>query len=130
MRAIIVSLFAAAERKDVAALDTLYAGQNLTIIEGAGINRGWVDYRDHHLVPELKEFSDFKYRPFEIEPHVRGNLAWVVFRYALQAAMPERSVDIIGRGTAVLERTDGKWLIRHTQTSGRARRNGDPPMPQ
>ena len=130
VRAAVVALFSAAERKDLVALDTLYAGEQLTVVEGAGINRGWTDYRDHHLAPELKAFSEFKYRPFEIEPHVHGDVGWVIFRYALQATMPERAVDVVGRGTAVLERRGGRWIVRHTQTSGRARRNGDPPMPQ
>lgn len=129
-RKAVLALFAAAERNDLVALDTLYAGEQLTVIEGAGINRGWTDYRDHHLAPELKAFSNFKYRPFEIEPQVRGDLAWVIFRYALQATLPERTLDIIGRGTAVLERKGSKWIVRHTQTSGRARRDTDPPMPQ
>lgn len=32
--------FAAAERWDLNALDSMYAGEALTIIESAGINRG------------------------------------------------------------------------------------------
>ena len=28
------------------------------IYEGGGINNGWVDYRDHHLGPELKAFEN------------------------------------------------------------------------
>jgi len=123
------ALFAAAERKDLAALDTLYAGDSLLVIEGAGINRGWTDYRDNHLGPELKEFANFKYRPFEIEARVSGDLAWVTFRYALSADMGERKIDAVGRGTAILERRGPKWVVRLTQTSSRARRPNDPPMP-
>jgi hypothetical protein len=36
---------AANQRADMAALDTLYAGDSLTVFESAGINRGWKDYR-------------------------------------------------------------------------------------
>lgn len=120
------ALFGAAERGDLAALDTLYAGNSLTVVEGAGINRGWTDYRDHHLAPELKEFSGFQYRPSEIEPHVAGDVAWAIFRYTLKAQMKERTLDIVGRGTAILERRGGRWVVRHTQTSGRPRRPTDP----
>lgn len=123
------ALFAAAERKDLAALDTLYAGDSLLVIEGAGINRGWADYRDNHLGPELKDFANFKYRPFELEARVHGDIAWVVFRYALQADVGERKVDVVGRGTAILERRGTKWVVRLTNTSSRARRPTDPPMP-
>lgn len=126
----VMQLFAAAEGKDLVALDTLYAGEQLTVIEGAGINRGWQDYRDRHIGPELQLFSNFKYRPFEIEPHVHGNFAFAIFRYALQATTPERSIDVVGRGTAILERRGNRWIVRHTQTSSRPRRETDPPMPQ
>lgn len=124
------ALFAAAERGDVAALDTLYAGDSLTVVEGAGINRGWADYRDHHLAPELKEMKGFRYRPFEIEARVSGDLAWAMFRYALQADVNGRAIDALGRGTAILERRGNRWVVRHTQTSSRPRRPTDPPMPQ
>lgn len=125
------ALFAAAELSDLKALDTLYAGDRLTVIEGAGINRGWADYRDHHLAPELKEMKHFQYRPVDIEMHVSGNTAWAIFRYTLKAEMGGRTIDNVGRGTAILERRGGgasaPWIVRHTQTSSRARRATDPP---
>ena len=123
------ALFAAAERSDLAALDSIYAGDSLLVIEGAGINRGWADYRDHHLAPELKEMKNFRYRPFEIEARVSGDLAWAIYRYALTADMPDRKVDAVGRGTAILERRGNRWIVRLTQTASRARRESDPPMP-
>lgn len=123
------ALFAAAERADLTAMDSLYAGEELTVIEGAGINRGWKDYRDHHLAPELKEMTDFVYRPFEIEAHVTGGTAWAIFRYALRAKMGEQTIDNVGRGTAILLRKGNKWVVRHTQTTSRARRASDPPAP-
>ena len=128
--AVIRAVFAAAERNDPTALDTLYAGDSLTVVEGTGINRGWADFRDNHLAPELREMRNFRYRPFEIEARSSGNIAWATFRYALQAQIGERAIDNVGRGTAILERRGAKWVVRHTQTTSRARRAGDPPMPQ
>ena len=123
------AVFAAAERKDLAALDTLYAGDSLTYVEGAGINRGWADYRDNHLGPELKEIQNFRYRPFEITVRTSGNLAWATFRYALAGDLPQQKLDHVGRGTSILERRANRWVVRHTQTSSRPRRPSDPPMP-
>ena len=123
------ALFAAAERGDLTALDSIYAGDSLLVIEGAGINRGWADYRDNHLAPELKEFRNFRYRPFEIEARVSGTLAWATYRYALSADVPDRKVDVVGRGTAILERRGNRWVVRLTHTASRARRPSDPPMP-
>lgn len=125
------AVFAAAERGDLVALDSLYAGDSLTVVEGAGINRGWIDYRDHHLGPEVKAMKNFVYRPLEIEMHMSGATAWATFRYTLKADMNGRSIDNVGRGTAILIRrgpeTGGRWVVRHIQTSSRARRAGDPP---
>lgn len=132
--AVIRAVFAAAERGDMAALDTLYAGDSLTVFESAGINRGWADYRDHHLGPELKRMSGFKYRPIEIVARVDGGLAWATVSYALQAKEEARTIDNFGRGTFVLERTGtgarARWVVRHSHTASRARRPNDPPMPQ
>lgn len=122
VRATIEAVFAATERADYAALDTLFASDELTIIEGAGIDRGWVQYRDHHLKPELEEFKSFVYRPSEIEAHVAADMAWAIFRYDLQIELADRSVDNVGRGTAILEKRDGRWVVRHMQTASRPRR--------
>jgi len=125
----IQALFAAAERGDLTALDSLYAGDSLLVLEGAGINRGWTDYRDNHLAPELKEFRNFRYRPFEIEARISGSLAWATYRYALSADLPDRQVDVVGRGTAILERRGDRWVVRLTHTASRPRRPSDPAMP-
>jgi len=50
-------------------------------------------------------------RIFDIQPHVQGDVAWASFRY-------DRA-GIEGRGTAVLERRSGRWLVVHLHTSGR-----------
>lgn len=126
VQAALQALFRAVEAGDMAALDTLYAGDSLTVVEGAGINRGWADYRDHHLAPELREMSGFQYRPAEIEAHVSGDLAWAIFRYTIRGRAGERDLDLVGRGTAILERRGSRWVARHTQTSSRPRRATDP----
>ena len=122
---VIRALFAAVEHGDVAALDTLYAA-DVTVVEGAGIDRGWTAYRDHHLLPELERFRSFQYRPSEVEAHSAGDVGWAIFRYSIRAEMGERFIDAVGRGTAILERRDGRWVVLHTQTSSRPRRPSDP----
>src|SRR5512145_308384 len=46
--------------KDLDKLATFYH-PDVTIYEGTGINNGWVDYRDRHLGPELKAFSNLQF---------------------------------------------------------------------
>ena len=106
--------------KDLAGLDTLYSPDaGVRVIEGAGVNKGWADYRDHHLGPELKEMKNFRSRYYDVEPQVRGNVAWASFRYELGVDTPRGPAESEGRGTAVLENRNGRWLVVHLHTSGR-----------
>ncbi len=106
------------------ALDTIYgSGRGLHIIEGSGVNHGWEDYRDHHLKPELESMKNLKYSFSRVEPQVRGDIAWASFRYELSADMERGHVEVEGRGTMVLEKTDGRWVIVHQHTSGRRKSN-------
>jgi uncharacterized protein (TIGR02246 family) len=126
VEAVVRAAFASSEAGNLGALDSLYT-TDATIIEGSGLDRGWANYRDHHLAPELKEFTNFRYRPSDIEVTVDGGTAWVMLRYTLTATMGERQIDSVGRGTMILRLVDGKWRIRHSHTSGRARRATDAP---
>ena len=120
VRTVLESYAALAQAGDLDGMGELFSQRRgVHIIEGAGVNHGWADYRDNHLAPELEAFRDFRYRYFAVEPVVRGDLAYAAFRYELQARYGERDLDIEGRGTAVLERIDGRWQIVHLHTSGR-----------
>jgi len=122
VRAVLESYAALAQAGDLDGMGELFSqSPSVHIIEGAGVDRGWVDYRDNHLAPELEAFRDFRYRYFAVEPVVRGDFAYAAFQYELQAQYGERDLDIEGRGTAVLERIDGRWQIVHLHTSGRQR---------
>jgi ketosteroid isomerase-like protein len=95
-------------------------------LETPAIDRGWAQYRDHHLGPELEAFRNFRYRPSEIEPHVVGDIAWAIFRYTLRADYQDQTLDHVGRGTAILEMRGDRWVVRHSHTSSRPRRPDDP----
>jgi len=108
------------EAGDVPALDTLFAPDPwVEIIEGSGVNHGWSDYRDNHLKPELAEMKHLRYRFFEIAPQARGSVAWAAFRYELATDTPTGHVEVEGRGTVILERREGRWLVVQLHTSGR-----------
>lgn len=105
---------------DLEAIGELYAPErSVHIIEGAGVNHGWEEYRDDHLRPELEAFSNLQYRYFAIEPQIRGNIAFAAFRYELSAETDGGSIDIEGRGTIILEKLNEQWKIVHSHTSGR-----------
>ncbi|HET9705948.1 MAG TPA: DUF4440 domain-containing protein [Vicinamibacterales bacterium] len=110
--------------KDLDKLATFYH-PDVTIYEGTGINNGWVDYRDRHLGPELKAFSNlqFTHSDYKVTVLPGGQSAYVTSRYTIKAKMGERDLDSEGLETLVVVKLpDGSWRIRHSHTSSRARR--------
>ncbi len=125
IRRVIEAVAEYSQASNLDAIDTLFAPERgIHIIEGAGVNHGWADYRDNHLGPELESFENFEYRFYSVQPQVRGDVAWSSFRYDLAVDTQRGHLEREGRGTAVLERRDGRWLIVHLHTSARARRDG------
>lgn len=115
---------AAFNARDIDKLGTLYH-RDVTIFEGAGVNRGWVDYRDNHLGPELKMFQNLQYGHSNIVVHLLGTTAaYVTADYAIKYTAGERNVDSGGIATHVLVKEDGQWKIRHSMTAARRRPAG------
>ena len=110
--------------KDLDKLATFYH-PDVTIYEGTGINNGWADYRDRHLGPELKAFTNLQFGHTETKVTMMpgGQSAYATSRYTIKAKMGERDLDSEGLETLVLlKMPDGSWKIRHSHTSSRARR--------
>lgn len=109
--------------KDLDRLATFYH-PDVTIYEGTGINNGWADYRDRHLGPELKAFSNLQFGHTETKVTMMpgGQSAYATSRYTIKAKMGERDLDSEGLETLMLVRTPDGWKIRHSHTSSRARR--------
>jgi len=112
---------AAFNAKDLNKLAMLYH-PDVTIFEGAGINRGWVDYRDNHLGPELKAFQDLQFALTNIVVHALGeSAAYVTADYSIKYKTADRAVDGGGIATHVLVKDQGQWKIRHSHTASRRR---------
>lgn len=109
--------------KDLDRLAAFYH-PDVTIYEGAGINNGWADYRDRHLGPELKMFEnlEFAHSGTKVTVLPGAESAYAVSRYTIKAKMGERMLDNEGLETLLLIKTAEGWKIRHSHTSGRARR--------
>ena len=62
VRAVLMQSATGFERGDLATLNKVYANdESVAIFESGHANYGWADYRDPHLVPEMKEFKNTKY---------------------------------------------------------------------
>lgn len=112
--------------KDLDKLASFYH-PDVTIFEGGGINNGWVDYRDHHIGPELKGFENLRFEHTQVVVHILAGdaTAYVTSEYALKARVAGKEVDSGGLETLVLVKSDGAWKIRHSHSSARRR----PPPP-
>ena len=114
------------EKNDVELITKLWANDDaVTVFESGHANYGWVDYRDHHLFPEMKEMKNTKYTLSDIKAKVSGNTAWATFKYSISADIGTRHVDGAGLGTAVLEKRGQDWKIVHWHSSAPRR----PPAP-
>lgn len=110
--------------KDLAKLATMYTPDTI-VYEGSGINRGWKNYSETHLGPELKSFENLEFAHTNVVPHVLSdNAAYVTADYMIKAKMADRVLDSGGLATFVLSKDAGAWKIRHTSTAARRRPAG------
>jgi uncharacterized protein YcnI len=109
--------------KDLTRIAAFYH-PDVTIYEGAGINNGWADYRDRHLGPELNSFEnlEFAHTATKVTLLAGGESAYATSRYTIKAKMGDRVLDNEGLETLLLVKATDGWKIRHSHTSGRARR--------
>ena len=117
-------------KNDVDTVTKVWANDEaLTVFESGHANYGWADYRDHHLLPEMKEFKNTKYELSDMKIHLAGKTAWATFKYTISGDIMEnnnsRHVDGAGLATAVLEERQGRWQIVHWHSS--APRRQPPP---
>jgi ketosteroid isomerase-like protein len=105
--------------KDMDKLANMYAPET-TVYEGGGVNRGWKDYRDNHLGPEMKSYDSLEFAHSNVVPHVIGkDDAYVTADYAIKAKTGDRVMDGGGLATYTLTKESGSWKIRHTHTSAK-----------
>ncbi len=121
-------------KNDVDTVTKVWANdETLTVFESGHANYGWADYRDHHLLPEMKEFKNTKYELSDLKIHLAGKTAWATFKYTISGDIMEnnnsRHVDGAGLGTAVLEERQGRWQIVHWHSSAPRRQPPAAPEP-
>lgn len=104
------------QASNLSALDSLFPPRGLHILTDDATTHGWAEYRDQYLRPEMERFPGLRYAHTAIEPVVRGDVAWVAFRREL-ASSAQTVEPVHGRGTAVLEKREGRWVIVHLHLS-------------
>lgn len=109
---------AAFATNDFPAMQKIWAdSDSVVIFEGGHANYGWADYRDNHLVPEMKEIKNTKYEFTDIKPQVSGKLAYATMKYSIAGDVEGRHFENAGVATAVLEKINGNWKLVHFHSS-------------
>ena len=112
-REVITSLGEYFQAGDMSAAETLFRSGGMHILTDDATTHGWAEYRDQHLAPEL-DIEGLHYSHTAVEPVVRGSVAWVAFRREISGT---GTTPVEGRGTAVLEKVDARWVIVHLHMS-------------
>ena len=93
---------------------------DLFLFEGTHKNVGWADYRDNHIGPEMKEWSEFKVVEARVADAVVGDqLAYVATESMYRIVSEGKTVDIAAAESFVLVRHGAAWKIRHLHYSGK-----------
>lgn len=112
---------AAYNAKDLAKLGALYHPE-VTVFEGSNIDRGWTNYRDRHLGPELRSFQNLRWSHRGLIVHLLGQTsAYVTAEYSLAYETDGRAIESGGIATHVLIKSGKEWRIRHSHTAPRRR---------
>ncbi len=95
------------------AADSLFPARGGHFLTDTAAFHSWSEYRDQQIKPELARQTNAKFGFSGVEAVVRGPVAWVAFA----PQIGEGATLVKGRGTAILEKRDGRWQIVHMHVS-------------
>jgi ketosteroid isomerase-like protein len=99
------------------AVGALFTG-GAHVLTGTRALHGFAEYKEV-LQAEVAPFMPgLRYTHTGIETVVRGSVAWTAFRWTAASTMASGGpANVTGRGSAVFEKVDGKWMIVHLHIS-------------
>ena len=111
----------AMDTADLDRAESLFAKES-SIFEAGGEEGTWQHYREHHIGPELAEFSSFKTTKGKPEEELSadGSMAMVAWPIEYRIVLKDgKTVESKGTVTFVLVRESGVYKIRHLHWSSR-----------
>ena len=130
VKAVLTKYQQAVQKLDTTGTTRLFTA-NSQVFESGGVEGTYRHYAEHHLAPELKEFSAFTFSDYKAAVQVDGPYAFATETYTYTINLKKEPQDkeakapIVRRGvaTSVLRKNAaGQWQIMSTQTSARAPR--------
>ena len=110
----------AIEKLDTAGTGMLFANMSL-VIESGKIEGTYLNYRAHHLGPELDEFKSFKFSDYKADITVDLPYAFVTESYkdTIVVKKDNSVAERKGVATSILRKEKGIWKIMQTHSSSR-----------
>lgn len=110
VRAIVQQFEDGLKQKDVKKIEASVA-PDLVVFENGHRNDGWADFRDNHLLPEMKEpTSPSKTELIKIK--TSAQISWAYTKTEMQITRKSgEQVDAVLWSVYVLEKRDGAWKI-------------------
>jgi ketosteroid isomerase-like protein len=113
---IVLSMAQHIQAGNIAAIDSLFTPRGHILTDTTTLH-SWAEYRDGQLKAELARFTNLRFEHTAVEAQVRGTIAWIAFRQLISGTTPTGALQLSGRGTAVLEKSGGRWAIVHLHVS-------------
>ena len=110
----------AVEKLDVTGTEKLFTADS-KIFESGGSEGNYAHYLEHHLGPEFKEFTSFKYSNYKVDVMVDGKYAFATetYTYIIVVAKDKAEIKRKGVSTSVLKKVNGEWKIMVSHNSSR-----------
>ncbi len=114
---------AAVQASDIDAVEKyVITNAGFSSLEGASMDSGWEAARKH-MAGEMPMLKDMSYSFSNINPFVRGDLAYATLDYAMgftiesdQFEGGKHELNMKGKATVVLLKSKNEWKIRHIHT--------------
>ncbi|MCI1189833.1 nuclear transport factor 2 family protein [Hymenobacter sp. DH14] len=127
VRAVLKQYQQAVQKLDITGTTRLFAA-NSVVLESGSREGTYAHYRDHHLGPELKEFSSFTYSDYKADVTVDGPYAFATESYTYTIGLKKGPKDAAtpapikrrGVATSVLRKNAaGQWQFVSNHNSAR-----------
>ncbi len=97
-------------KRDLSKIEPLMAA-DLVALENGNRNDSWVDFRDHHLVPEMKESAPESNTEL-VKIKVSKDMAWAYTKTEMQMTGKDGAkVNMLLWSTYILEKRGKEWKI-------------------
>lgn len=108
------------EQLDVSKLGHLFTADS-QVFESGGVEGTFANYLEHHIGPELAEFSEFSFRDYAVDVRLELPYAFTTETYVYRIVLKAdgRIFEKKGLATSVLKKTAAGWQIQQMHTSSR-----------